>query len=182
MKFFTLLVTLLILFSLVSCGGKTPIPTGQLPTHAAQSADDIIPTPGGGAYRANVTETGVKNPWPPVQVGMASWTVGKDTISVFYRSDIEAKAGEAYTDIIVVSAVKMLDRNKNKLVLYADTVPKGITVTDAAQPVGTLGTLGTVLVITMSPDIATGVYTVKIGIELDGKDYGVVSCLVTVVK
>jgi hypothetical protein len=182
LKHLIIIGIILMLLTLSSCGGKTPIPTGPLPTHAVQTADDIIPTPGGGAYRANVHEVGVENPWPPVQVGMANWTVGKDTISVFYRSDIEAKAGEAYTDIIVVSAVKMLDRNKNKLILYADTVPKGITVTNADINMGPISTLGTVLVITASPQIKPGVYNVKIGIELDGKDYGVVSCLVTVVE
>jgi hypothetical protein len=182
MKYLTVSIFILIFLSLNACGGKTPITTGPLPTHTAQTADDIIATPGGGAYRANVYEESVENPWPLVQVGMATWTKGNETISVFYRSDIEAKAGEAYTDIITVSGVGMFDREKNKLVLYADTVPKGITVTDAAQPMGTLGTLGTVLVITASPDIAAGTYTVKIGIELDGKDYGSVPCLVTVVE
>ena len=91
-------------------------------------------TPGGGSYRANITETGVKNPWPPVQVGVLTWTKDTETLAVFYRSDIEAKAGEAHTDIVMVSAMETLDREKNKLVLYAAEVPKDITVTDAAHP------------------------------------------------
>jgi hypothetical protein len=176
------LIVVVLLCSLVSCGSKTPIPAGLLPTHTELAADDIIPTPGGGTYRANVTEAGQKNPFEPVKVGMNTWTVGKETVAVLYRSDIKAKAGEAYTDIVTVSGMAMMDRAKNKLVLYAEAVPKGITVTDAEYAAGLPGTLGTVLVITMSPDITDGTYTVKIGIELDGKDYGTVPCLVTVTK
>jgi hypothetical protein len=182
LKHITILVTLLLLLSLVSCGGKTPLPTGSLPTHPAQAADDIIPTPGGGSYRANVTEAGQKNPFEPVQVGMNTWTVGKETVAVFYRSDILAKAGESHTDMIVFMGNGALDREKNKLVLYADSIPKSITVTDAAYPVGAMGTLGTVAVITADPGVKPGDYTVTIGIMVDGKDYGSVPCRVTVVE
>jgi hypothetical protein len=182
MKHLTILGIILLLLSLVSCGGKTPIPTGPLPTHTEQMADDIIPTPGGGAYRASVHEAGKENPWPPVQTGIIYWTKGVDTITVFHRTDIEAKAGEAYTDIISVGGKGMMTWEKNTLILYAGEIPKGITVTDTAKPVGLIGTLGTVLVITVSPDIAPGMYTVNIGIELDGKDYGTVPCRVKVVE
>jgi hypothetical protein len=181
-KIIPITILVLVLLSLVSCGGKTPIPTGPLPTHAEQAADDIVITPGGGSYRANMHEEGVVNPWPPVRVGLVTWSNDNKTVTVFYRTDIEAKSGEAYTDIIQVMTNSQLDREKNTLLLYAAEVPEGITVTDAAQPMGAFGALGTVLVITMSPDIAPGAYNVKIGIVLDGKEYGTVRCLVTVVE
>lgn len=178
MKILSIAGIILLILPLVSCG-KTPIPTGPLPTHTTPAPDDIVNI-SGGAYRANVHEVGVENPWPPVQAGIEYWTKGEDTITVFHRTDIEAKAGEAYTDIISVGGEGGLDSENNTLKLYAAEIPKGITVTNTAKPVGLLGRLGTVLVITVSPDIAPGMYTVNIGIELDGKDYGTVPCRVTV--
>jgi hypothetical protein len=76
----------------------------------------------------------------------------------------------------------MMTTEKNTLKLYTGEIPKGIMVTDALKPIGLIGTLGTVLVITVSPDIAPGMYTVNIGIELDGKDFGTVPCRVTVAE
>jgi hypothetical protein len=181
MKLSLISIFVLLTLSFSACGGITPIPTGPLPTHTTPAPDDIMLTPGGGAYRANVYETGKTNPWPPVPVGMNTWTKDSRTIAVFYRTDIEAKPGEAHTDIIIVTGDDFLDPAKNKLVFYAAGVPKGLTITDAAQPMGSIGTLGTVLVITAAPDIAPGVYTVQIGVVLDGQDFGNIPCKVTVV-
>jgi hypothetical protein len=177
------IVTLLLLPCLSACGaGGKAIPTGALPVSSVAAADDIVFTPGGGTYRANVTQEGQTNPWPPVPVAAAYWTKGKDTISVLYRPSIETKAGETHTDLLMVSGPDTTGQTVYKLEFYAADVPAGITITDSQAAVSRPGIQGTALVITFSPQIAPGEYNFKVGIKLDGKDYGTVPCMVTVTQ
>jgi hypothetical protein len=151
-----------------------------LPTSSVEAADDIVFTPDGGAYRANVQETGKTNPWPLVPVGVIYWTKGKDTISALYRPDIETVAGESHTDMILVSGEQPFDSSKGKIELYSANVSPGITITDSRTDLKRAGAAGTVLVVAISPQMAPGEYGFNVGIILDGKDYGTVPCKVTV--
>jgi len=177
--FLGIIFTVLILFS--ACGGKTPIPSGTLPASDNRS-DDIVFTPGGGTYRANVFTDNVTNPWPPIPVAAQDWSKGKDTISVMYRSNIDTKAGETHNDLILVSGEDTSGNTTYQLTLYAAAVPKGITLTNAGGAVGRPGTPGAVVVFALSPQIAAGEYIIDIGIELNGKDFGTVPCRVTVTQ
>jgi hypothetical protein len=162
-KKLVVIMTLIGILLLSSCAGNTPIPSGTLPTSAAQAPDDIISSPGGAIYRANVTQEGETNPWPRIPTGIRGWSVGWDTISVYYRPEIASKPGESHTNIIVVTHNTNLDTTKNKLELYAVKVPKGITLTDTHNTAVTIpGTVGTVLVVTTSPGLAVGNYSFKI--------------------
>jgi len=176
-----ILVLLLSFLSACGAGGKAAIPPGTLPV-SDNRADDIVFTPGGGAYRANVYQEGTTNPWPPVPVAVQDWTKGKDTISVFYRPSIDTKAGESHNDLILTSGEDISGNTTYKLTLYAAGVPQGITITDAGGSVGRPGVAGTVLVVAISPQMAPGEYSFKVGIKLDGKDYGTVPCMVTVTQ
>ncbi|MFA5309553.1 MAG: hypothetical protein WC370_08750 [Dehalococcoidales bacterium] len=183
MKKLIIILAALLLILLSACGSAghgTPIPAGSLPASTVEAADDIVFTPGGGAYRANVLGAGGENPWPLVPVAVTYWTQDQDTISVLYRPDMDAKAGESHTDIILVSGENKSDLSTHQLKLYADSVPAGITITDAQTAIGRPGVSGTVLVVTVSPQTAPGKYVFDIGIELDGKYYGSVSCTVNV--
>jgi hypothetical protein len=177
-----IIVVLLPLLSACGSSHGALIPSGALPAPAVEAADDIVLTPGGGVYRANVHEEGVANPWTPVSVATAYWTVGKDTISVFYRPDIESGAGETHNDIILVSGEEELVPTTHELKLYTESLPDGISVVDSHTAVGRPGVAGTVLVITVSPGIAPGEYTIDIGIEFDGKYYGEIPCKITVIE
>jgi hypothetical protein len=175
---------LLLLPLLSACGSShgTLVPSGALPAPAVEAADDIVFTPGGGVYRANVHEEGVENPWTPVPVATAYWTVGGDTISVLYRPDIETKAGETHNDIILVSGEEGLVPATHELKLYTESLPDGINIVDSHAAVGRPGVAGTVLVITVSPGIAPGEYSIDIGIDFDGKYYGTIPCKITVIE
>jgi len=182
---FILVVISLLLFPLLSaCGSSrgTIIPSGVLPASTAEAADDIVYTPGGGvAYRANAYE-GDDNPWTLIPVAVTYWTQGKDTLSVLYRSEIESKAEESHTYIILVGDEDEYSISTPELKLYAQDMPEGIEIVDSHTATGRATVSGTVLVVTVSPGIAPGKYSIKIGVELDGKYYGTIPCTIMVIE
>jgi hypothetical protein len=168
------------LLAVTSCqsggdGARIPIPTQDLlPAVGEEAPDDIVPTPGGIAYRANVNHQGEENPWPPVETVV----VEIDDAWLRYRDHIETKAGETRNNIFSVGQEDGFW--EVSLSLYATSIPSGITL---AQSIGgaSPGTLDTVLMIEVSPNAAPGQYTLEIGLEIDGSDYGTVPCIIEVV-
>ena len=67
----------------------------------------------------------------------------------------------------------------SSLSLYSIDAPAGIEL--AGVEVGGLpGTIATILVIEVSPDVEPGQYACEIGLEIDGEDYGTIPCTVEV--
>ncbi|GAI32617.1 unnamed protein product, partial [marine sediment metagenome] len=73
-KLLSIMALLVILLAVTACPsggeGHTPIPIEDwsLPAVGIEEVpDDIVSTPGGIAYRANVHQQGVENPWPPIE-------------------------------------------------------------------------------------------------------------------
>ncbi len=161
-------------------GNHTPIPAGSLPPPTGLEApDDIVPTPGGYAYRANVHQVGEPDKWPSIQSANVTLGSGSDALNVNYREYIETKAGETRNNIIIIwSAGGLLDE---KLELYSVDVADGIGITNGGGG-GRPGILLNVLVIEISPEIAVGEYTFQIGIQVDGKDYGTIPCTVKIME
>jgi hypothetical protein len=150
------------------------------PTNSAEAADDLVITPGGSAYRANVHEQGVQNPWSPIVRVKAVLGNGSDILSIYYRDNIETKAGETRNNIIIViKEGSMLD--SSTLALYAVAVPDGIALTNSMAG-GLPGTLAEVVAVQIKPQVAPGQYNFKIGIEVDGKDYGTIPCTIKVIQ
>lgn len=159
----------------------TPIPVKDMGVLWAEqeAPDDIMPVPGGGpAYRANIQQQGIKNPWPSIEVSEAYLGSGVDEAHIYYRSHIETAAGETRNNVI--KAI-IPSKEVNNLMLYADDVPQGITLTDGMQWSGP-SARASVLVIEISPNIAPGQYDFEIGIEVEGKDYGTIPCTIGVVE
>jgi hypothetical protein len=73
-----------------------------------EAPDDIVPTLGGPAYRANVHQQGVENPWPPINTTKVtiSSSFEADTVHIRYRDYIETKAGEPRYNIVLISMGK----------------------------------------------------------------------------
>ncbi len=175
-------VALLMITACQPEGGEThtPIPTrDSLPTVGEEAPDDIVPTPGGDAYRANVHEQGVENPWPPIETIGVELGSGSNTIYVGYRDHIVTKAGETRNNIIHIGKEGGLFGSQ--LTLYSVAVPVGIGLTDGGRGVGLPGTTGAVLVIEVAPDVAPGQYILEIGLEINGKDYDTIPCMIEVV-
>jgi hypothetical protein len=143
-----------------------------------EAPDDIVITPGGIAYRANVHHQGEENPWPSIKgsnVTLSNWF---SEINLNYREHIETGAGETRNNIFRVSRESGF--HEGNLNLYAASIPSGIELT---QRIGGVmpGILLAVLVIEISPDVAPGQYSFEIGLEVNGRDYGTVPCTIEVV-
>ncbi len=141
--------------------------------------DDILPAPGlGPAYRANVHQQGTDNPWPSIVVSEAVFygMDGVDETRVSYRKQIDTAAGETRNNII--KAV-IPGEDVEFLRLYVDNVPQGIVLTDGMQWSGPFAR-ASVLVIEVAQDVIPGEYPLEIGLLINGKDYGTITCTVKV--
>ena len=178
-----MLIGLLPFAACQSDGGEnhTTLPIEGLPPATGEEApDDIVPTPGALAYRANVHQQGVENPWPPIESTEVVLGSGADALNISYRDYIETLAGETRNNIIHVwKEGGLFD---SRLRLYSVAVPDGIGLTDGGRGVGLPGATGAVLVIEVGPDVAPGQYAFEIGIELNGKDYGTIPCTIEVLE
>lgn len=143
-----------------------------------EAPDDIVGTPGGMAYRANVHQQGVENPWPPIETTEVVLGSGSKAVYIRYRDYIETKAGETRNNIFRVRREGGFW--EGSLNLYATGIPSSIKL---AQNIGygLIGTLVAVLVIE-APDAAPGQYTLEIGLEINGRDYGTVPCIIRVIE
>jgi len=159
---------------------RQPIPVKEmLPMQGKEAPDDIMPAPGlGPAYRANIQQAGVENPWPPINTTKVTITSSfeADTVYLRYRDYIETKAGESRNNVISIS---MGNRAVGNLNLYAVDIPTSMGITEGMRWHGP-GPVAPVLVIDISPDVKTGEYSFGIGIEIDGKDYGTIPCTIKV--
>jgi hypothetical protein len=152
------------------------IPEGSLPEPTGPEApDDIVHTPGGDAYRANVHQVGVPDKWPSIQSVLET----RDSLIFQYRKNIETKAGETRKNIVAVYGGEALIDGEFKL--FSSVMPEGIKLTDVHGG-GRPGMLLTVLAIEISPDITPGQYAFIIGIEVNGEDYGTFPCMINVVE
>jgi hypothetical protein len=158
---------------------RTPIPAGTytVSTFGFTAPDDLFATPGGIAYAANVHGGGMDNPWLPIEIVDAEIS-GNTTVQ--YRSDIESKAGETRHNIFYVSKLTTGHFENNKLVLYSNSVPDGISLAYSGGA-GLPGSLQAILMISISPQLAPGDYSFRIFIEIDGKDYGSLPCRIKVI-
>ncbi len=150
------------------------------PAEGQEAPDDIVITPGGRAYRANVHHQGEENPWPSIESTRVVLGSGADSLRISYRDYIETGAGETRNNIIHVGKEGGL--HGSNLALYAVAVPAGIELTDGGRGIGLPGATGAVLVIEILPEVAPGRYSLEIGLEIDGKDYGTVPCTIRVIE
>ena len=165
--------------TMTAAGNHNLIPVKDLDLlHVEQKRpDDIIAVPGlGPAYRANVHQQGVENPWPSVEVSEAYLDSGTDEAHIYYRSHIETAAGETWNNIIkaIIPGVEV-----GSLRLYADNIPQGIMLTDGMQWSGPFAR-ASVLVIEVAQDVIPGEYLLEIGLLINGEDYGAITCTIAV--
>jgi len=170
------------LFTRVHSGGEThPIPTTEPPPYPSarpgpERPDDIIQTPGGLAYRANVHQEGVENPWPPIESKDVILASNKYSPQITYRDYIETKAGESRNNILHINTG---GRGIHELNLDTINIPTGIEVKRGIRWQGP-GTIAQVLVIEIVHDIQPAEYTFEISVEINGTDCGAVPCTIEV--
>ncbi|MGD9142293.1 MAG: hypothetical protein PVG61_00440 [Dehalococcoidia bacterium] len=193
MKKLRFIITTILSISLLpvaACGtdaaeNYTPIPT--IDTDSQQSeqeaSDDVIFTPGGSAYRANVHQQGVENPWPPIKTVVTQMESDEDMINVRYRNRIVTEAGQTRNNILYMNKVdgSFADSGMMSMKLYSPEITSGLDLFQTSGG-GLIGQLVAVLLIEITPDVVPGEYSFEIGIEIEGKDYGTIPCTIEVVE
>ena len=168
---------------LPACQPDTEIITIPIPTMSVSSLaeeehpDDIVMTPNGWAYRANVHQEGVDNPWPPIQTTELALASGIDVAYVRYRDCLEIKAGETRNNILYVTTP---DWNIQNLKLYTGNIPCGIEIAERERWYG-FRAIAPVLIIEISQDTKPGEYNFEIKLEIDNKDCGTVQSKIVIV-
>jgi hypothetical protein len=158
-----LIALLLVVAALAGCAGHLVIPErSPLLVGSVIAYDDVVPTPGGAAYRGNVHEVGEENPWPSVKTVV----IEIDGAWLRYRDYIETGAGETRNNIFTLYredefwyAHRYLgipgDFQLPCLELYAVSIPQGIELSQCIGA-GPPGALSSVLFIEISLNTAPG--------------------------
>ena len=141
---------------------------------SSEVSDDIVITPSGMQYRANVHEAGVTNSWTAVQTTAVNLS---ENISVEYRSYIETQAGETRHNIVFIRATTV--NQFPNVGLITNNVTTGIEINQSSGG-GFPGNAEQVLTINILSDVEPGEYAFDIGLVIDGEDYGQLPCTINV--
>jgi hypothetical protein len=168
---------------------SAPSTSSPVPTQTAEAPDDIVYTPGGPAYRANVQQEGVTNPWPPVQTTTVTLNSSANPAQITYRDNIETAGGQTRHNLfyIVLPNVKPDDTSLPALsvTLKAVDLLEGITaVQDDLQwhDGDPARRCATSMTIQIAGDLKPGEYGFKINIMLNVTDYGDIPCTIKVIQ
>jgi hypothetical protein len=183
-KKLVIILPLLVLSLVVSgCTDYIPIPEVDNPfpeAGAEEVYDDVFPAPSPGVfiYRANIRlhVEGRINPWPPVKSTYAklkSWYG-----SVGYRDYIRTGVGETRHNIFFTGQPDGF--REASFSLYATSVPPGMELSQYIET-GSIESMATVLVIKIGSGVMPGRYKLEIGLNIMGRDYGTVPCVIEVV-
>lgn len=147
------------------------------PAVTQEAADDLVPTPGGYAYRGNGHQAGEPDIWP--EIDTTEITIGDDdSIDVHYRDWITTRAGETRNNMIVMIAPYTLDQLK----LGVANMPgnANISVEELCRWSGPVNVIAPVLAFSIGENVKPGIYTFDIGIAVKGKDYEFIPCAIEV--
>jgi hypothetical protein len=149
-----------------------------------KAADDIIFTPGGLGYMANLHQEGEESIWPPIQVSEVVLGNNIDTIHIGYRAYIETKAGQVRNNIIDVSLrrsipLPWMGMDIKDINLKVASLLPDMQIWQDLEWHGP-GRGEKVLFIEVPERVKPGEYQFEIGIEVNGKDYGRAPCTIKV--
>ncbi len=171
-KLITVLIFITLLLVTISCSSE----------EIEGAPDDIVFTPGGLAYRANVHAAGKKNPWPDIESKKVVLGEGLETARVSYRDYIETDAGETRNNLFYLSVISNgVMKPVDDAVLEIGDIPDEISVgieDKAYQP----HRVDIVLVIEVSQQAKPGEYEFEVGVNIDDEDYGKVPCVIKVLE
>ncbi len=181
-------VTLVLLVSLLSvlttaCAGPSATSRTMLATPVEQ-ADDVVASPGGLAYRANVHPEGMAGSWTLVQTSTMNLGTPPDLVQITYRDEIETKAGETRHNIFTIVAANAVSGNAAPplVAISAFMVPELMTVLVTDNWSGPSGWSEIAFSITVSPDAKPGVYAIAYEAKIDGRVPYLLPSTITVAK
>jgi hypothetical protein len=149
-------------------------------------ADDIVTTPGGPAYRANVHEQGVADRWPSIQTTEITLGAGPDAARIRYRNSIETKAGQTRNNILVINLpvdnTSQPGMSTTSTDVNLEDPPAGFTLARGQDWHGPGGTGEAVGMIAISSEVKAGQYDIRLAVKINDKDYGGLPCSMKVFK
>jgi hypothetical protein len=158
-------------------------------TQGAEQADDILNTPAGYAYRANVHQQGTADKWPEIIEHEVSLSRAGRIVEVAYRDQIQTGAGQTRNDIL---ALTMPDVTSNSPSLQ---VPMVVDVTLKSASAGfTMAEsqawhgadpgrrVQVVVKIHVASDLEPNSYPLEFGLMVNGQDFGELRCTFTVLN
>lgn len=159
-------------------------PSTQVSTTGTQEQpDDIVSTPGGPAYRADVHEEGVQDNWPPVKTVTLSLGEGSGTLRLTYRDQIQTIAGQVRNNLFAfyLPNVDPSTAPKMDARLAISDLPAGITVSESGQYFGAdPGRQSWIsLRIDISSQIVSSSYSFNIDVTVNDQDYGSIPCKIS---
>jgi hypothetical protein len=178
-----LLVSLILLGALMAGAcqiapqAPSEIPKADMPTREA-TYDDIMPTPGGPAYRANVIQAGEASPLQPVSVTSVVLGTDSSAPTLTYRNSINSKPGQIRFNILSVRYPNVMAVTANFRLVSAPASMQVSNVMDWHGPF----TQATILMMSIPDSIKDGSYTMEIAVTVNGKDYQNVSSVINVAK
>ncbi len=187
----TIIITVFTAVSLLlsGCTHSSPenrysIPFKFLPPQEGEEvADDVIPNPGSVAYRANVHYVGEEDLWPSIESTTVQLTLGRSEITVRYRNEIVTQAGETRNNIFTISKIDgRFEPNEVKAMKYYTPHEQDGFILTWYFFVGLPGSLRSILSVEVLEETKPGRYDLEIGLEIKGKDYGTVPCVIEVVE
>jgi len=170
-------VLLFIVLALVVAPGCRTSPTATT-SSTPEQPDDVVVTPGGYAYRANVHEQGVPDKWPPIQTVDVTLTSVNSTLQLNYRAAIDTKAGLTRNNIFRLDGASITSMFGVNAVFEPVNLPSGFEANEAQATIGPTPTA--MMNIKVSPQVKPGIYTFQIRVGIGGTDYGQVTCTITV--
>jgi len=177
MKKSVILLALAFFWTVIGVAGCKISPT-TTSSSTSEQPDDVIATPGGLAYRANITQQGVPNKWPPIQTVDVTLTSGSDSLQLNYRATIETKAGQTRNNIFRLYGTDILTMQGVSVVFEPVNLPSGLVANEAQTSISPTTTAA--MNIEISPQVKPGSYTIQVSVQIGGKDYGQVTSTVTV--
>jgi len=178
-KYWIPIVVLFIVLALVVAPGcnRTTTPTTN-PSSTTEQPDDVVVTPGGYAYRANVHEQGVPDKWPPIQTVDVTLTSVNNILQLNYRATIDTKAGQTRNNIFRLYGTNIITMLGVNAVFEPVNLPSGFEANKAQTTIDPTTTA--VMNIKISPQVKPGIYPFQIHVEIGGTDYGQVPCTISV--
>jgi hypothetical protein len=162
---FLVLTFLLTLTSAVSC-------------NLSEQPDDVVATPGGYTYRANVHQQGVPDKWPPIQTVDVTLTSLNDSWQLNYRAAIETEAGQTRNNIFRLSGTGISTMLGVSAVFEPVNLPSGFEANKAQTTIAPMTTA--TMNIQISPQVKAGTYTFQVHVQIGDADYRRVPCTITV--
>ncbi|MBN1370167.1 MAG: hypothetical protein JW954_08035 [Dehalococcoidaceae bacterium] len=157
------------------------IPAADGIAGVTMAPDDIVATPGGPAYRANVHQQGEENPWPPVDTSEVTLENDSLVCKIRYRQSITTWVGSTRNNMIHLSIPGKMAIDEMNLVVDNNNACISVIRSRDWDWSG-LGSRSVLLVITVLPDAKPGKYSFGIEVDIDGSLLGVLPCRIEVIR